>query len=1225
LAINIPSRIPPHNLDAERAVLGAVLLEGRETLPRVIEVLRPSDFYTEAHRSTYDAMLHLFDRGQPVDVLTLQEELRRTDQLEFVGGPAALALLVEQASIAAHLHSYAQIVRDMAVLRELIQTSTQIITQAFDAKEDVQTLVDDAERRIFSLAERRLEGSALPVSKILKNTFEYIERLYDRKEHVTGVATGFEKLDIETSGLQPSDFIIIAGRPSMGKAQPLDARVKTVTGWTRMGDLKLGDELASVDGRRSRVSGIFPQGPEQVYRATFSDGRSTECSGAHLWRVHYRGWREPRTLSTDRVAAMLRTTRYQRRLWIDTPSGDYGHSEMLPIDPWLLGALLGDGKLSGSSLVFSTAQQEMLERLLKRACQGFILRAAGGYDWRVVQAAGAHRRGIAGVTPNSLMEALRSLGLWGIRSEEKFVPEIYLTASRAARLELMRGLMDTDGWVERWGSMRYCSASERLARNVAELVRSLGGWCSVRRRRTRYTYRGEKKTGRQAFVCNIHHSDPKAIVGLSNKRERALTAPRRQWRPVFVSVEPTRVTETRCIAVTHPSRLYITDDHVVTHNTAFALNVAQHVGVHLRGRVLVLSLEMSAQQIVQRMLCSEAKVDSQSVRTGRLSSSDWTRLTTAAGRLSEAQIFIDDSPGLTVLEARAKARRMKAEHGLDLLVIDYLQLMRGRASMESRQQEISEISRSLKALAKELNVPVVALSQLSRAVESRATRDFRPQLSDLRECVTGETLVNLTNGRRVPIRELVGAAPEVLAMSDTGKIVAAKTERIWLVGTRPVFAVRLASGRRITATGLHRLFSGRGWVTVGELRVGDRLAIARTIPEPAMPDRWPDRRVALLGHLIGGGSYLTHQPLRYTTSSEENSRIVAEAAREEFGSRVTRHAGRGSWHQLVISGNGNRWHPRGVGGWLRALGIFGQRSHEKRVPEAAFLLSARQVALLLRHLWATDGTIAVRRSGRGSDSVSYATNSPGLAGDVAALLSRLGIVARISSAKKGASRPSFMVQVSGMADQRRFLETVGASGPRVPQAGHLTARLEGRCPNTNIDTLPIEAFDRVQRLMRAHGISQRRMAALRGTAYGGRSHFSFAPSRALLDQYAAIIGEDELHAAATSDLFWDRVVGIEPAGSAEVFDVTVPGPASWLADGIVSHNSGALEQDADVILFLYRQSQYKEDLPPDEANVAEIIIGKQRNGPVGTVKVVFLPQYARFENVADLHRQPQPF
>ena len=732
-ALELPTRIPPHNLDAERAVLGAILLEGRETLPRVIEVLRPSDFYTEAHRATYSTMLRLFDRGEPVDLLTLQEELRRSDQLEFVGGPASLALLVEQASVAVHLMAYAQIVRDMAVLRELIQTSTQIITQAFEAKEDVQGLVDDAERRIFSLAERRLLGSALPIGKILKNTFEYIERLYERKEHVTGIATGFEKLDLETSGLQPSDFIIIAGRPSMGKAQPLDAGVKTLMGWKRMGDLRLGDELASVDGRRSLVSGIFPQGARPIFRVTFSDGRSARCTGEHLWRVYYRGWHEARTLTTERVAQMLRAKRYRHRLWIDVPSGRYGHSEALPVEPYVLGALLGDGTLSGSSLRFSTSEGEMLERILERATPAFALRAAGGYDWRIVQATGAHRRGLQGVSPNRVIEALRGLGLWSIRSDEKFIPDIYLNASREARLDVLRGLMDTDGWVERWGSARFCSTSEGLARHVADLVRSLGGWCSVRSRQTTYTYGGTKKAGRPAFVCNVQFPEPKAIFQSSVKRSRALTAPRRQRRPVFVSIVPVGVTETQCISVTHPSRLYVTDDYVVTHNTAFALNVAQHVGIHLRGRVLVLSLEMSAQQIVQRMLCAEAKVDSQAVRTGYLSSSDWHRLTAAAGRLSEASIFIDDSPGLTVLEARAKARRMKAEHGLELLIIDYLQLMRGRAAMESRQQEISEISRSLKALAKELNVPVVALSQLSRAVESRATRDFRPQLSDLRE------------------------------------------------------------------------------------------------------------------------------------------------------------------------------------------------------------------------------------------------------------------------------------------------------------------------------------------------------------------------------------------------------------------------------------------------------------------------------------------------------------
>jgi replicative DNA helicase len=1208
--LDIPSRIPPHNLDAERAVLGAILLEGREALPRVVEVLRPSDFYTEAHRAIYQAMLTLFDRGAPVDSLTLSEELRRTDQIQFVGGPAAIALLMEEASIAAHLGSYTSIVRDMAVLRELIQTSTQIITQAFDAKDEVQTLVDDAEKRIFSLAERRLEGSALPVGKILKNTFEYIERLYERKEHVTGVATGFEKLDLETSGFQPSDFIIIAGRPSMGKAQPLDARVRTTTGWKRMGDLAVGEALASVDGEPSRVAGIFPQGPRQVYRVTFSDGRSTECCAEHLWRVHHRAWPASRVLTTAQVNRLLMRKRYRHRLWVDVVSGAAGADEPLPLDPWLLGALLGDGKLSGTSVMFPTGDPEMLAGVHVHAGDELALRAAGGPDWRIVQAASAHRRG---VSANPIMEALRGLGLWSLCSEAKFIPRMYLDASREARLALLRGLMDTDGWVERWGSARFCSTSERLARDVAELVRSLGGWCSIRPRPT--TFRdasGAKENGRPAFVCNIQCAAPKTIVSLSAKRRRAVEAPRRRRRPAFVSIEPTRVTDTQCIAVTHPSRLYVTDDYVVTHNTAFALNIAQHVGVTLRGTVLVLSLEMSAQQLVQRMLCSEAKVDAQAVRTGFLSSSDWHRLTAAAGRLSEAKIFIDDSPGVTVLEARAKARRMKAEHGLDMLVVDYLQLMRGRASLDNRQQEISEISRSLKALAKELNIPVVALSQLSRAVEARAQRDFRPQLSDLRECVTGETLVLLSDGRRIPIRELVDTAPEVFAMSEAGRIVVAKSERVWRVGRRPVVRITLASGRAVRATADHRFYSGRGWATVEQLRAGDRLALARKVPEPAMAASWADRRVALLGQLIGGGRFLVNQPLRYTTSSEENSALVATAAGEEFGCEVTRYAGRDTWHQLVISGNGDRWHPKGVDRWLRDLGIFGQRSHQKRIPESAFALSDRQIALFLRHLWATDGTIAPRRSGRGGHNVFYATNSSGLATDVAALLLRLGIVARMSRTQKGTYRPVFLVGVSGAHDQRRFLETVGAFGPRVAQARRLEALLAGRQPDTNVDTLPIDVFARVRSVMAPRGTTHRSMTALRDTAYGGSVH---------VQSYAELLAAEPLRQTATSDLFWDRIVAIDADGEEDVFDLTVPGVASWLADGLVSHNSGALEQDADVILFLYRAKVYKEDVPPDEENIAEVIIGKQRNGPIGTVKVVFLPQYARFENAADLHRQ----
>jgi replicative DNA helicase len=672
-----------------------------------------------------------------------------------------------------------------------------------------------------------------------------------------------------------------------------------------------------------------------------------------------------------------------------------------------------------------------------------------------------------------------------------------------------------------------------------------------------------------------------------------------------------------------PTELIILAARPAMGKTSFAMSIAQNAAVTGGWPILVFSLEMSSTQLAERMLCSEARVDSTALRRGQLQRQDMTNLTYAASTLSKAPILIDDTPALSLREVRARSRRFRSDPTLfprdgsgkkfGLIMVDYLQLMRGspQAAKASREQEISEISRGLKSLAKELDCPVVALSQLNRALEQRT--DKRPQLSDLRECVTGDTTVALADGRHVPIASLVGTTPEVVTMLPDGKIGIAHSDKVWCVGTKPVFEVKLASGRSIRCTAKHRLYGANGWKRVEDLAVGDRLAIARRLPEPTVTERWSDARVALLGQMIGDGSYLKNAPMRYTTESEANAEAVRAGA-VELGCKVTRYKGRNKWFQLMISGNGNRWHPAGVNKWFRDLGIFGQRSHQKRVPAHAFQLGNDQLGALLQHLWATDGSLWMDEAGT-RIRLFYASTSPGLISDVAALLLRLGIVGRIRSSQKQNYKPSLSIDISGAENQLRFLDLVGAFGPRtkfVAQARELLSRISG---NPNADTLPIEVFDTVKQRMALFGVTQREMATARGTAYGGAAHFKFAPSRATMASYADALDDDELRGLAESDLFWDRIVSIDPAGNAEVYDLTVPGPASWIANfSIVSHNSGAIEQDSDVILFIYRDVVYNKD--SETPHIAEVIIGKNRHGAIGTVETHFEGRYTRFENLS---------
>ena len=606
-----------------------------------------------------------------------------------------------------------------------------------------------------------------------------------------------------------------------------------------------------------------------------------------------------------------------------------------------------------------------------------------------------------------------------------------------------------------------------------------------------------------------------------------------------------------------PSSLVIIGARPATGKTSLALAMVAAAAMKAKKPVLMFSLEMSHVELTQRLLCSEAGVDSKRIRTGNLTDDDWKRISRAVGRLGEAELWIDDNPNLTIMELRAKARRLKSQLGdLGLIVIDYLQLMSGRQSAENRQVEVSEISRGLKILARELETPVIALSQLSRGVEAR--QDKRPTLADLREsgCVTaGTKVLRADNGQEVAIGDLLASGERdipVWTLDERLKLQRGVMTHVFPTGTKRVYELKLASGRTIEASGNHPFLELDGWQRLDNLEVGDRIAVARREPTPAIESPWSDNRLKLLGHLIGDGCHLARHALQYTTIDGANAIEVIEAAEAEFdvAPRMVHDQpeGRGEgWYQVFLPADFHLTHGRRnpIAEWLDDLGLWDKRSGEKFIPESVFSATDDQIALFLRHLWATDGTFSTGTSPKGTPTaaIAYSTTSRALALGVQRLLSRLDVRARIAPATKKGYAPAFIVSVMGKLDQDRFLDVVGAFGAKAEAATRVRAAIAGVTPNPNVDTIPLAAWDHVRKAMPEHGVTTRSLAEHLEMSYCGSALYKSGLSRQRMAKVAGAVPDPLLRDLATSDVLWDRIVGIEDLGDQPVYDATVDGNA----------------------------------------------------------------------------------
>jgi replicative DNA helicase len=757
-------RVPPHNLQAEESLLGAMLLS-KDAIAGAVELVGPDDFYKPAHGHIFDAITSLYGSGEPVDPVTVAEELQRAGILDAIGGGELLVSLQAGTPATSSAGRYAKIVEEHALLRRMIGVAGEIAERAYGLPDDVTKAIDEAESMVFAVAERRLADSTAALGELLGAMLDRLEQLYERGESITGIPTGLFDLDDMLAGLQPSALIVVGARPSMGKALSLDTPIPTPDGWSTMGDLHVGDLVLDDRGQPCTVTYATPvQRDRECYQVAFDDGSVVVADADHQWfaydlpawkshrarhdravaqrdwptynanlsRDQRSRWREPRVVTTKQMLAEgVRAGGDDRPNWYVplTDALDLPERE-LAVDPYVLGCWLGDGGSASSEMTIGPVDAEHFRNEFVAAGYAFEPRCALQWATGPVPGSGAGQgyRGPRRV----LTRELQTVGLLG--GAVKHIPAAYLRASIKQRLGLLQGLLDTDGCVTNAnGTVELCLANRNLLEQAREVVCSLGHKPGPIRERLIAL-----PDGRHATAFRFRWTPLEIVFRLPRKVERLeATRSRRRFgrmtRRAIVAIRPTASVPVRCITVDSPNHLYLAGRSMIpTHNTAFALGIASHAALRVNRPVLLFSLEMSQLEVTQRVLAAEALVDSKRLRTGRLTDADWAKVNHAVGRLSPAQLFIDDNPNITVMDIRAKARRLKSKIGdLGVIIIDYIQLMSGRSNSENRQVEVSEISRNLKILARELDTPVIALAQLNRQLETRA--DKRPMLADLRE------------------------------------------------------------------------------------------------------------------------------------------------------------------------------------------------------------------------------------------------------------------------------------------------------------------------------------------------------------------------------------------------------------------------------------------------------------------------------------------------------------
>ena len=728
----LDGQIFPSDELLEQSVLGSIILD-TDTINIIAQDFSATLFHEPSNKIIAEAILTLFKANKPIDMLTLIAQLKTDGNLADVGGAYYISTLTNKSAGNINILFHIKMLQQKSLERNLINIANKAVVSIINYKDDVFD--------VYARTQSEIEDSLKNVLKYeVKTIFDIHHDILERNINIiekgikSGVPCGFRLVDNITNGWQKSDLIILAGRPSMGKCLTVSSLVYTNDGYIKIGDAEIGKQILGSDGLVYEITGVFPQGKKSVYRVYFDDNTFVDCCDEHLWEVSTRSDRKASYGSKEMRASVLKTSQMIDNVICMGGRNNYSVKIVKPlnfnqkevtINPYLLGFYLGDGYSSNDSVRLSNTEQDIIDKIKGFLSENDKLKQIDYKDYRVNNSNKSKDGG--------LWAELNKLGLVGKKSDEKFIPKNYLYNTIEIRTMLLRGLVDTDGHIPTKGrsAIEYSTVSVQLRDDILELVRGLGGKATYITRQGAYIKDGERFKAKEYY--RMYLSLPPEIMPVSSKKHLEKYNGHKTYHRKFITeIEKLGTKEEMiCISVNSPDNLYITNGYTLTHNTAAAVSLIIHPAVEKNIPIAIFSLEMSKFQIGSRIQSFISGINVSKIVKGQLNMDEVRHIVNICEPLNKAPLYIDDTPNISLIELKSKARKLVKDKGVQMIVIDYLQLMRSGLDIMNREQEIAEISRGLKNLAKELNIPVIALSQLSRLVEARS--DKKPMLSDLRE------------------------------------------------------------------------------------------------------------------------------------------------------------------------------------------------------------------------------------------------------------------------------------------------------------------------------------------------------------------------------------------------------------------------------------------------------------------------------------------------------------